>query len=86
MQPSSVEHAFQVARKRWENKENPQRMRTKVKFTDDLENPEVNVFIYHHETFPSGGQTFTADMRKLPKAGQKADWGELIERRRFHLI
>ena len=86
MQQASIEHAFHVAGKRWKNKENPQRMTTRVKLTDDLENPEVNVIIYHHETFPSGGQSFTADLRKLPMAGQKAREGELIDRRRFHLI
>jgi hypothetical protein len=86
MQQVSIEYAFQVAGKHWKNKENPQRMTTKVKLTDDLENTEVNVVIYHHETFPSGGQSFTADLRKLPEAGQKATEGELIDRRRFHLI
>ena len=86
MEQASIEYAFQVAKKRWKNKENPQQMRTKVKLTEDLENPEVNVFIYHHESFPSGGQTFTADLRKLPDAGQKPTEGALIERRRFHLI
>ena len=86
MQQSSIEHAFQVAGKRWKDKENPQRMTTRVKITDDMENPAVNVIIYHHETFPSGGQSFTADLRRLPEAGQKAKAGELIERRRFHLV
>ena len=81
----SIDYAFQVANKRWKNKDHPQRMTTKVKVTDDMENRAVNVIIYHHETFPSGGQSFTADMRKLPDVGQKAADGELIERRRFHL-
>ena len=86
MQQATVEHAFQVAEKRWKNKENPQRMTTRIKLTNYPESPVVNVIIYHHETFPSGGQTFTADMRKLPEAGQKADMGALIERRRFHMV
>lgn len=86
MQQASIEHAFQVAEKRWKNKDTPQRMTARVKLTEDLETPVVNVLIYHHETFPMGGQTFTADMRKLPEAGQKASGGALIERRRFHLI
>ena len=86
MKLASVEHAFQVAEKRWNNKENPQRMVTRVKLTNDLENPSVNVVIYHHETFPSGGQSFTADLRELPKSVRKATEGALIERRRFHLF
>lgn len=86
MQQASIEHAFQVAEKRWKDKENPQRMTTRVKLNGGMVPPVVNVIIYHHETFPSGGQSFTADMRKLPEAGQKASQGELIERRRFHLV
>ena len=86
MQQASIEYAFQVAEKRWRNKENPQHMRTRVKLTGDMETPAVNVIIYHHESFPSGGQNFTADMRKLPESGQKASEGEFIERRRFHLV
>ena len=86
MQQASIEHAFQVAELRWKNKENPQRMTTRIKLTDHMENPVVNVIVYHHETFPSGGQSFTADLRKLPEAGQRAAEGEFIERRRFHLV
>ncbi len=86
MQQASIEHAFQVAEKRWNKKENPQRMTTRVRLTDDEANPVTHVIIYHHETFPSGGQTFTADLRKLPEAGQRATEGEFIARRRFHLV
>ena len=86
MQQASIEYTFQVAERRWKNKENPQRMTTRVKLTDVMEPQVVKVIIYHHETFPSGGQTFTADLRKLPVAGLKADEGEFIARRRFHLI
>ena len=86
MEQASIEYAFQVAEKLWNKKENPQRMTTKVKFTENPEIPEANVVIYHHETFPSGGQTFTAELRKLPEAGQKLSMGALIERHRFHLI
>lgn len=85
MLQASIEHAFQVAEKRWKRKEHPQRMTTRVKLTGDIEPPAANVIIYHHETFPSGGQTFTADLRKLPEAGQKANAGEFIARRRFYL-
>lgn len=86
MQQASIEHAFQVAEKRWKNKEPPQLMTTRVKLNGDLEPSTVNVIIYHHETFPSGGQTFTADVRKLPDAGQKAAEGEFTARRRLHLV
>ena len=86
MQQTSIEHAFQAAEKRWKNKENPQRMTTRVRLSGDIEPPVVNVIIYHHETFPSGGQSFTADLRKLPEAGQRAAEGKFITRRRFHLV
>ncbi len=86
MQQASIEYAFLVAERRWKNKENPQRMTTRVNLTGGMRPSVANVIIYHHETFPSGGQTFTADMRKLPEAGQKPSIGELIERRRVHLV
>ena len=40
-------------------------------------NKQARVHIYHHETHPSGGQTFTADVTELP-SGQHAG------RRRIH--
>ena len=86
MEQPSIEHAFQVAKKQWKDRETPPRMTIRIKPTGDVDTPVVKVIIYHHETFPSGGQSFTADMRKLPDAGQRATEGELIARRRFHLI
>ena len=86
MRQESIEHAFQVAEKRWNRKKHARRITTRVNLTGDKEDPTVNVIVYHHETFPSSGQTFTADLRRLPEAGQRATEGEFMARRRFHLI
>ena len=45
--------------------------------TGDQGNETVHAHIYHHETFPEGGQTFTVDLR----TGKGSDI--LLERGRF---
>ena len=40
----------------------------------------IHVHIYHHETFPQGGQSFTVDLRP------ERDSQTLLERRRVTLV
>lgn len=83
MTPQSIDTAINNAKARWNRNNQPDRFitRTPTRNGDVLEH--VNVHIYHHETFPLGGQTFTIDVRTLPDDRQNP--GELLHRTRFHL-
>ena len=65
MNSEELTAAVNRAQLRWEEQGHPDDFRTT---TQTNLGPAI-VHIYHHETFPSGGRTFTADVRQ-PEGGQ----------------
>lgn len=73
MTDREMNQALNHALKTWEQTGQPD------KFTATVQpgNGQAKVHIYHHETHPSGGQTFTADITELPS-------GKHAGRQRIH--
>ena len=83
MEQKAINTVINTATLRWHRNKQPGTFRTKVATRKDENIEHVNVHIYHHETFPLGGQSFTVDVRNLP--GQQEQYGELVHRDRIHL-
>ena len=83
MEQKALDTAIGAATMRWRRNKQPNSFRTKVptRHKDVIEH--VQVHIYHHETFPQGGQTFTVDVRELPAADEQH--GQLLHRDKIHL-
>ena len=75
MSGEELNAAVNRAQLRWEEQECPDDFRTTTRTSLG---PTI-VHIYHHETFPSGGRTFKADVR-LPHNG------EHLGRKRIHIV
>ena len=81
MEQDAINSAIRKARARWEDEQKPDRFHTTVeaKLNESPEN--INVHIYHHETFPLGAKSFTVDVRSLPDTPQNP--GRLLRRQRI---
>ena len=73
-QPADIEtkpnmelaRALEIAKKRWERKNRPDDFHTRVTANHNGSKQTLKIRIQHHETFPAGGQSFNADIRKPP--------------------
>lgn len=74
---SAYRSATEQAVREWTQRNHPDDFNERA---EDADGNEVNVHIYHHETFPMGGQAFTVDVR--PEKGSP----ELLERSRVSLV
>ena len=83
MEQRALDHAVDTAKIRWHRNKRPDTFRTKVATKNGDQTEHVNVHIYHHETFPLGGQTFTVDVRTLPDHHEQP--GNLLHRDRLNL-
>ena len=61
--PAHLREPLRTAISRWDRRGRPDGFSISLK--DEAEQ-EVHIFVYHHETFPRGGQLFTADVRNSP--------------------
>ena len=75
MNSEKLTAAVNRAQLRWEEQGHPDDFRT----TTRTNVGPILVHIFHHETFPSGGRSFTADVR------QPED-GRLLGRHRIHIV
>ena len=80
---TAINTVIDTATARWRRNKQPDSFTTKVAIRQDGQVDHVNVRIYHHETFPLGGQTFTVDVRALPDNRETP--GQLFHRARIHL-
>ena len=86
MNKDQIAQVLDTAETKWEQAGAKDMFTTRLKVPDDPNETEVNVQIYHHETFPLGGRTYTADLRSLPPEGKTVAEGHLIKRHRFHRV
>ena len=80
---TAINIAIETATMRWRRNKQPNTFRTKVPTRQRDVIEHVQVHIYHHETFPQGGQTFTVDVRELPRTDEQ--YGELLHRDKIQL-
>lgn len=74
MNTQELNDVVDQARQKWERLECPDTFRIRVHSSLG----RTLVHIYHHETFPAGGRSFTADVTH-PKSGQH------LGRKRIHI-
>ena len=61
--PQHLQNPFKTAVRRWKENESPDDFTTDITIETENGTQELTVSIYHHETFPLGGQLFTVDIR-----------------------
>ena len=76
--PQHLHNPFKTAVRRWKENESPDEFTTDATLETENGTQELTVSIYHHETFPLGGQLFTVDIRS-----QDPYPGNLLHRERI---
>ena len=80
-----ISQAIDLATQRWRKANTPDRFTTCLQPDISSLDQPVEVQVYHHETFPMGGQLFTVDVRPLTPEG-KGDPTRLLYRERISHI